>query len=105
MFFIFIMLFSPFIVLHLEPPLFPLLRKEEIGRMLFLYLPLVPSFARRGLRRELSRTMKGVVFFLGYPRFHEDKFTTPLPPLLRGIFHHLCHIIRINKMKISILPS
>src|SRR3990172_10717264 len=25
------------------------------------------------------------MFFPGYPRFHEDKFTTPWPPFLRGI--------------------
>jgi len=28
-----------------------------------------------------KRGIQGVVFFLGYPRFHEDKFTTPFLPL------------------------
>src|SRR3990170_5964912 len=33
----------------------------------------------------LAKGESGGCIFLGYPRFHEDKFTTPLPPFLRGI--------------------
>jgi len=59
---------------------------------------------RRELRRTLSRTIEGVVFFwaIPVPRFHEDKFTTPLPPLLRGILYAIHRITRLNKMKIPI---
>ena len=42
------------------------------------------------------------MFFLGYPRFHEDKFTTPSPPFLRGILYAIHRITRMNKMKIPI---
>ncbi len=67
---------------------------------------------RRELRRTLSRTIQGVVFFWAIPHFHENKFTTPLPPLLRGILRetpllrgiiYAIHCItRLSKMKIPI---
>ena len=39
-------------------------------KLLLLPLDFVVSSVERG-------GIEGVVFFLGYPRFHEDKFTTP----------------------------
>ena len=60
------------------------------------------------------------MFFRSYPRFHEDKFTTPLPPMAgqasspdimmtsgdacptRGTLYAIHRITRINKMKIPI---
>jgi len=41
-------------------------------------------------------------FFWAVPRFHEDKFTTPWPPFLRGIVYAIHRITRLNKMKIPI---
>src|SRR3989339_1961584 len=65
-----------------------------------------------GLRRELSRTIQGVVFFPGLLlRQAQYRFTTPQPPFrstersrrsLRGILYAIHRITRLNKMKIPI---
>ena len=44
----------------------------------------------------------GLCIFRAIPHFHEDKFTAPSPPFLRGILYAIYRITCINKMKILI---
>jgi len=48
----------------------------------------------------LAKGESGGCVFLGYPRFHEDKFTTSLPPFLRGILYKLKNRIPQSKIKL-----